>query len=108
LLAALGDIPGWFTPLSPEPSNTDFTTQEINQFEWESQIDFAFAFFARAELEARASGNPSWNTGVDYRDQLAQSSDLNEVQALYAKAGLDLPVLTMHTTGDGNGKRQQS
>lgn len=118
------------------PGNTDYTTQEVNQFDWESQIDFGFAFIARAELEARAGGNPSWNTGVDYRDQLAQSSDLNEVEALYAKAGLDLqqdldtlnhttrisadpnavqylrryvtfdgdldlPVLTMHTTGDG-------
>jgi pimeloyl-ACP methyl ester carboxylesterase len=136
LLAALGDIPGWFTPLSLEPGNTDFATQEVNQYDWESQVDFAFAFFARAELEARAGGNPSWNTGVDYGIQLAQSSDLNEVEALYAGAGLnlqhdldtlnnttriaadpnavqylrryvtfdgdlDLPVLTMHTTGDG-------
>jgi pimeloyl-ACP methyl ester carboxylesterase len=136
LLAALGDIPGWFTSLSPEPSKTDFTTQEVNQFAWESQVDFAFAFFARAELEGRAGGNPSWNTGVDYRVQLEHSADSNEVKALYAQAGLDLrqdldtlnhttriaadpsavhylsqfitfdgdldlPVLTMHTTGDG-------
>jgi hypothetical protein len=90
LLAALGDLPGWFTPLSPEPSNIDYTTQEVNQFYWESQVDFAFAFFARAELEARAGGNPSWNTGVDYNDQLAKSAGLNEVKALYAQAGLNL------------------
>jgi pimeloyl-ACP methyl ester carboxylesterase len=136
LVAALSDVPGWFASLSPKPASTDYTTQEVNQFDWESQVDFLFAFFARAELEARAGGNPSWNTGVDYRKQLELSSDRDEVHALYAQAGLDLqtdlntlnsapriaansssvqylsqfitfdgdlglPVLTMHTTGDG-------
>ena len=136
LAAALSDIPGWFDPTSPEPASKDFTTQEQNQFLWESQVDFAFAFFARAELEARAGGNPSWNTGVNYRRQLEHSIDHSEVEALYQQAGLSLdgdlktlaaapriaadpaavqylskyiifngnlnmPVLTMHTTGDG-------
>jgi len=84
----------------------------------------------------RAGGNPSWNTGIDYGKQLAQSSNFKEVVALYKQAGLNLdqdlnslansprtkadpkaldylskyftfdgdlsiPVLTMHTTGDG-------
>ncbi len=136
LAAALSDIPGWFDPTSPEPASKDFTAQEQNQFLWESKVDFAFAFFARAELEARAGGNPSWNTGVNYRRQLEHSIDHSEVQALYKQAGLSLdgdlktldatpriaadpaalqylskyiifdgnvtmPVLTMHTTGDG-------
>ena len=136
LFTALSDIPGWFTTGSPEPGKKDYTAQEQNQYLWESQVDFLFAFFARAELEGRAGGNPSWNTGVDYRVQLAHSADSNEVAALYQQAGLDLnqdlktlaatprisadpgavaylanyisfngdlniPVLTMHTTGDG-------
>lgn len=136
LIAALGDVPGWFTTGSPEPASTDYATQEVNQFVWEAKIDFLFAFFARAELEARAGGNPSWNTGVNYRDQLNNSADSKEVRALYQQAGLNLdkdlealnaspriaanpgaveylnkyisfdgdlniPVLTMHTTGDG-------
>jgi len=136
LAGALADIPGWFDPFSPEPASTDFTTQEQNQFLWESQIDFPFAFLGRAELEARAKGNPSSNVGVDYHVQLAHSADRNEVVALYKQAGLSLtqdletlntapriasdtqaenylnqfitfngelniPVLTMHTTGDG-------
>ena len=136
LVAALSDIPGWFVPTSAEPASKDFTAQEQNQFLWESLVDFRFAFFARAELEARAAGNPSWNTGVDYRKQLELSADSSEVVALYKQAGLDLnkdlgtlaaapritadpqavqylsnyiifngnlsiPVLTMHTTGDG-------
>ena len=136
LVAALADIPGWFTPTSPEPASNDFAAQETNQFLWESKVDFFFAFFARAELEFRAHGNPSWNVGVNYTRQLAHSADRNEVVALYKQAGLGLtqdletletspritadpqaenylnqfitfngelniPVLTMHTTGDG-------
>jgi pimeloyl-ACP methyl ester carboxylesterase len=136
LAAALGDLPGWFDPASPEPAATDFAAQEANQFKWEAQVDFPFAWLLRAELEARAGGNPSWNTGVNYNVQLSHSVNQAEVEALYAQAGLDLdadlaalqaapriaadpgavaylsrfisfngqisiPVLTMHTTGDG-------
>ena len=136
LAAALGDTPGWFTPLSPEPASTDYAAQEANQFDWFSQVDFPFIFAFRAELEARAGGNPSWNTGVNYTTELAKSADLQEVRALYQAAGLSLradlrtlnraarisadrsavnylannisfngritiPVLSMHTTGDG-------
>ena len=136
LASALDDTPGWFTPLSPEPAANDFAAQEINQFDWETQVDFPFAFFLRAELEGRAGGNPSWNTGVNYSRDLRKSADFREVKALYKAAGLSLnadletlnnaarvsadpaavryleqnitfngelsvPVLTMHTTGDG-------
>ncbi|MDX6389124.1 MAG: hypothetical protein QOJ73_187 [Streptosporangiaceae bacterium] len=136
LTAALGDTPGWFTPLSPEPASNDFAGQEANQFLWESRVTFPFIFALRAELEARAGGNPSWNTGVNYFSDLARSADFREVAALYRAAGLSLsgdletlnhasrisadpsavsylahniafdgelsmPVLTMHTTGDG-------
>jgi pimeloyl-ACP methyl ester carboxylesterase len=90
LSAALGNLPGWFTPLSPEPVATDYTSQEENQFLWEQNVDFPFVFAFRAELEARAGGNVSWNTGVDFRQQLAKSIDRAEVVALYEAAGLDL------------------
>jgi pimeloyl-ACP methyl ester carboxylesterase len=136
LIAALGDLPGWFDPTGPQPASTDYAGQEAAQARWESQVDFPFEFQYRAELEQRAGGNASWNTGVDYAHQLAISSDNAEVNALYSAAGLDLaadlstlnsgtritadpkavayldrfvsfdgnlgvPVLTMHTTGDG-------
>jgi len=136
LSAALADVPGWFDPASPEPAANNFAAQEVNQFNWDNNPDFAFAFFGRWELEQRAGGNFSWNTGVDYRVQLSHSTDKAEVMALYKAAGLDLnkdltalnaapriaadpgaaayieqyityngelniPVLTMHTTGDG-------
>jgi pimeloyl-ACP methyl ester carboxylesterase len=134
--AALSDTPGWFTPLSKEPAPNDYAAQEANQYLWDTEIDFPFVFDLRAELEGRAGGNPSWNTGVNYYSQLAKSADLREVVALYRAAGLNLdgdlarltratriaadpsavkylakyisfngrismPVLTMHTTGDG-------
>ena len=90
LAAALGDTPGWFAPLSPEPSATDYAAQEANQYLWLSEIDFPFAFEFRAELEKRAGGNGSWNNGVDYGTQLEESVNYDEVQALYTKAGLSL------------------
>jgi pimeloyl-ACP methyl ester carboxylesterase len=136
LANALGNTPGWFTPLSPEPAENDFADQEMNQFLWSANVDFPFIFAFRAELEARAGGNVSFNTGVDYRKKLNESRDREEVRALYQSAGLSLdadldalndaqriksdpkaqryleeniifdglihiPVLTMHTTGDG-------
>jgi pimeloyl-ACP methyl ester carboxylesterase len=90
LVGALGDLPGWFLPLSPEPALDDFSLQEANQFTWDQQVDFPFAFAFRAELEARAGGNVSWNTGVDYRKQLERSIGREQVRALYQQAGLDL------------------
>jgi pimeloyl-ACP methyl ester carboxylesterase len=90
LVAALGDTPGWFTPLSPEPAATDYAAQEQNQFLWDTEVTFPFVLAFRAELEARAGGNVSWNTGVNYFTDLAKSVDLREVTALYKTAGLSL------------------
>src|SRR5260370_36857781 len=73
LVAAFGDLPGWFTPLSPEPAPTDFASQAINQFLWSQIVVFPFLFALRAELEARAQGNLSSNAGVDYRQALVRS-----------------------------------
>jgi len=90
LTAALGDVPGWFTPLSKPPAATNYAAQERNQFQWFSQVDGPFIFALRAELEARAGGNPSWTTGVNFARQLARSPDRNEVAALYKTSGLSL------------------
>ncbi len=134
LFTALDDLPGWFTPGSPEPAPNDYAAREQNQY-LAAQFDFALYILAQAEVEARAGGTPSWNTGVDYSQQLQKSVDHQEVEALYKQAGLSLkqdldtlenaprikadpqavnyvtkyivfngdlniPVLTMHTTGD--------
>jgi pimeloyl-ACP methyl ester carboxylesterase len=90
LVAALADVPGWYKIGYPPPPPRDYADQEANQYQWLSQADFLFAFYLRAELEGRARGNPSWNDGIDYRNKLAKSADLIEVQKLYRSAGLDL------------------
>jgi len=136
LVAAMGDLPGWIDPTTPEPASTDYATQEANQFLWLQSETLGTSFAARAEVEFRAGGNPSFNTGVRYDYKLKRSRNYAEVQALYAAAGLSLeadlaalnsasrisadpaaltyltnnvifngqvsvPVLTLHTTGDG-------
>ncbi len=136
LVAALADTPGWFDPFSAQPAPGDFAAQEASQFAWDMRLLFPFAFAFRSDIEVRAGGNPSWNTGVNYASDLARSANLREVIALYQAAGLSLssdlailrhaprisadhtavnyltqnityngdlpvPVLTMHTTGDG-------
>jgi hypothetical protein len=90
LAAALYDLPGWFTTLSPEPARTDYAAQEANQYLGLTEVDFPGAFLARAEIEGRAGGNPSWNTGVNYSADLARSADAREVRALYRAAHLSL------------------
>jgi pimeloyl-ACP methyl ester carboxylesterase len=90
LVAALGDLPGWFDPTSPEPARTDHASQQANQFLWLQFVDLPFMFAFRAELEFRAGGNPSFNTGVNYERQLGHSVDHAEVEALYVAAGLSL------------------
>lgn len=89
LAAAMIDLPDWFSLATPEPGATDFASWEQNQFQ-AMQIQMAFVFGFRQELEARAGGNPTWNTGIDYAAQLQKSADNGEVQALYQSAGLDL------------------
>jgi pimeloyl-ACP methyl ester carboxylesterase len=136
LATAFADVPGWYNPFLPEPASTDFTTQQENQFQWERDFYLINFFAIRADQEALVGGNPSWNTRVNYRQQLERSIDRREVQALYKQAGLslnadlntlaqapriaadltavdhlshfiifngdlDMPVLTLHTIGDG-------
>jgi predicted esterase len=90
LVAALGDLPGWTDAAQPEPAEGDLTTMLANQIAAIRGLGLPFGFLARPELEARAGGNPSWNTGVDYAHQLRMSIDRREVEALYQQAGLDL------------------
>jgi len=134
LFSSLEDVPGWFTPGSPDPAPTDYADQEQNQY-LAAQVDLFFDIAAMAEAEGRAGGNYSWNTDVNYFRQFAISIDRREVEGLYGQAGLnllqdlktiqvaprisadpsavsymkkyivfngdlDIPVLTMHTTGD--------
>jgi pimeloyl-ACP methyl ester carboxylesterase len=90
LAAAVADVPGWYDTSNARPQTSNYAGRELNQFTWDARLDFYFGFYLRQEVEHRAGGNPSWNTGVDYRRQLGLSADRDEVEALYRTAGLDL------------------
>ncbi|MDV3457103.1 alpha/beta fold hydrolase [Sphingomonas sp. HF-S4] len=86
LAGVLAGIPGWTRSDGPEPAPGDHEAQieEIAR-------SFAMgAFLPRVDQEKRAGGVFSWNTGVEYRAQLARSGRRAFVEALYRKAGLDL------------------
>ncbi|MBN9146381.1 MULTISPECIES: alpha/beta hydrolase domain-containing protein [unclassified Novosphingobium] len=86
LAGVLGGIPGWTRRDHPRPADGDMEAQV-------DEIGAAFTmgiFLPRADQEKRAGGVFSWNTGVDYTAQLAQSGRRAFVETLYAKAGLDL------------------
>jgi acetyl esterase/lipase len=89
LIAALGNVPGWISAHDPAPAG--LWDQVRAQADW---VDLAyvqgFGTSARPDVERRAGGNPSWNTGIDYRRQLAISGQLDTVRQAYAAAGGDL------------------
>jgi hypothetical protein len=86
LAAAFAQLSTWSVVDAAEPEMTDWPAQQQQQYE---AVLFA-VFSPRQPLEARAGGNFSWNTGVDYRRQLARSGRARLVAALYRAAGLDL------------------
>lgn len=89
LIAALGNLPGWISAHDPAPTGLWDTIRA--QASW---VDLGYVqgsgTLARTDLERRAGGNPSWNTGIDYRHQLSISGKLDTVRQAYAAAGADL------------------
>lgn len=90
LAAAVGNIPCWHDPTTAEPAPDDIAARQRNQFAWFDDVAFLVYFWAREQVERQAGGNPSWNTGVDYRQRVADSPYAGDVGRLYASAGLDL------------------
>jgi pimeloyl-ACP methyl ester carboxylesterase len=90
LAAALHNIPVWNQPTQTRPAATDWDAQQANQYPAVKGLLQIAAFTRRQEAEARAGGNMSWNTGVDYAKLLGRSSVRKEVTELYKKAGLSL------------------
>lgn len=86
LAATLAQLPPWSDPAAPEPAADDFAAQAE-----EIRKTFVMGVFVpRVDQERRAGGLYSWNTGIDYRDQLRRSGRLEFVRHFYALAGLDL------------------
>ncbi len=90
LAAAVGNIPGWHDPLSPEPAAGDYAARLENQLRWYDEPGLLVYFLLRAQVEAQAGGNPSWNAGVDYAELLRRSINRDQVEGLYEQAGSDL------------------
>ncbi|HEY8599211.1 MAG TPA: hypothetical protein VIL85_12315 [Thermomicrobiales bacterium] len=90
LAAAFNQVPDWYDPATARPAATDYAARQRNQAAWLANPALPFAFGLRAEMEARAGGNPSFNVGVNYRELFARSADRDLVEALYAESGLDL------------------
>ena len=90
LAAAMADMPGWAGAGSPRPDRQDFQAQVTGQAQTLQELVVFLAVLVRAELEQRAGGNVSWNTGVDYARQLERSTARTEVVRLYREA--DVPL----------------
>jgi hypothetical protein len=86
LAAALGGVPQWSQPQSPEPAPSDLQ----GQIEQIARTFVAGVFLPREDQERRAGGPFSWNTGVDYRALLDRSGRRRWVAAYYEQSGLSL------------------
>ncbi|GAA4661211.1 hypothetical protein [Amycolatopsis dongchuanensis] len=92
LASAVAQIPTWSTDNAlssrsaaahPEPAPDDITGRLANQ----ADVFPCVAFSPRLDLERRAGGNFSWNTGIDYAVQLARSGSADLVRAAYDREG---------------------
>lgn len=90
LAAAIGNIPGWYDPASPEPPPDAFEQRQQEQFRWFEEVGMLVFFALRAQVERRSGGNPSWNVDIDYGARFVSSTNAEQVRGLYRVAGLDL------------------
>ncbi len=89
LIGTLGQLPAWTSAHERPPADLESAIRA--QAWWtESVYVTALGPTGLVDVERRAGGNPSWNTGVDYARQLARSGELPFVRAAYRAAGADL------------------
>ncbi|MEU5884105.1 hypothetical protein [Spirillospora sp. NPDC047279] len=87
LAAAFAQVPAWNDPAVPRPGPRD--TEALTDG-WIAGLPFGVGAQIRAAYEQYLGGNPSWNTGVDYRHQLRLSGRERTIGVIYRKAGADL------------------
>jgi len=91
LAAAVAQVAGRIDPSVPSPeTGNDVGSRTEARIAWLGDAFSLLAFGERGEMEARAGGNPSWNTGVDYTRLLRLSQQSADVRANYRAAGLDV------------------
>jgi len=86
LAGTLAGLPGWTQPDAAQPEERDPDAQ-LGQL---AQSFVMGVLLPRVDQEQRAGGVFSWNTGIDYRAQLAMSGRRSWVESFYRAAGLDL------------------
>ncbi|GAA3641182.1 alpha/beta hydrolase [Lentzea roselyniae] len=87
LANAVAGIPAWSRVHEPRP--TDVVTAVTQAAVHDRTLARSLAWGSgRADIETRAGGNPSWNTGVDYRVLLERSAQKDLVRAAYRDAGV--------------------
>lgn len=89
LIGAIGGLPAWATAHAPAPTDLE---EAIRQQAWWTEAAYVASLgpTGRQDLEARAGGNPSYNTGVDYTRQLARSGQQSFVERAYAGTSANL------------------
>lgn len=84
LIGSLNNVSGWYSARYAEPTtDREFLDQQKEWVKWAYSM---LGTAGRLDLEARAGGNPSWNTGVDYRLQFQKSAQGERVRRAYARA----------------------
>jgi pimeloyl-ACP methyl ester carboxylesterase len=86
LITALFQEPAW---VAGQPKPADIEAQQVGRYQNLRAI-LPFILLGRYDMEQSAGGNPTWNKGVDYWQQLAESGLLSQVAQLYRRAGADL------------------
>lgn len=89
LIGAIGQLPRWASAHDRPPADVE-TAIRAQAWWTESAYVASLGPSGRVDIERRAGGNPSWNTGVDYARQLVRSGDLPFVREAYRAAGVDL------------------
>lgn len=94
LAATIGQLPAWSESAPrPTPRDTDaYQRGWYGALAADSLPYIGQAMSSRRTFETLLGGNPSWNTGVDYAEQLATASPAarHVVDRLYREAGLSL------------------
>lgn len=101
LINALYPTSDAHTPPPPMPTyiGRQLSEQELARYAF-LYSPLGLAFGVRADMEARAGGNPSFNTGVIYRELFRSSPRSGGIPSLYEQAGLDLDA-DLQTLADG-------
>ncbi|WP_346618728.1 hypothetical protein [Blastococcus montanus] len=99
LAAAIGQVPAWgaLPDRTPTPRPGDRDVEALQEGAYLALAGGPLPYMGQAMSSRRAimevvGGNPSWNTGVDYEDQLRSADPAlrRAVRELYREADLDL------------------